>query len=474
MLQESTENTILSILELGEYVKTALNLSFGADGLWVKGVVASYSPHSSGHHYLDLQEFGELGSAAPVATISCVIWKTKAQLLLSQLQSTQLGKIRNGLSLVVRVKPNFWPKGGRLSFQIEEIDIALSQIANLQEKEKIRAKLRQLGIWEHNRRLETPLVPLSIGLVTARGSAAESDFIGELTRSRFAFKVTYRPASTAGEAAPAQISRSIRLLQDTDIDVICLVRGGGSMSDLSVFDTEEVVTAVAASAIPVWVGVGHSTDTTLVEEVSNRFLDVPQSVARALVARVQEFLDQINALGQRAHTAGHSRVEIARLQLSELSHQAVRRPLELIHTHSMRISQQVERIRTSALLATASAKSELSDTAHLASVAAGYAVSEQKRHVDAFSNLPRATSISIIKDHAHLLDLLEGSTRASDPEEMAKRGFSLLATESGTLIKRIDALIVGQRVKGIVGHGSFVAKVEEVSNRENGRGETGA
>ena len=94
--------------------------------------------------------------------------------------------------------------------------------------------------------------------------------------------------------------------------------------------------------------------------------------------------------------------------------------------------------------------------------------------MDAFSNLPRATSISIIKDHAHLLDLLEGSTRASDPEEMAKRGFSLLATESGSLIKRIDALIVGQRVKGIVGHGSFVAKVEEVSNRENGRGETGA
>ncbi len=474
MFHEHAENAVLSISELGEFVKNALNMSFGSEGLWVKGVVASYSPHSSGHHYLDLQEYAELGSAAPVATVSCVIWKTRASLLLSQLQATALGEIRNGLSLVVRVKPNFWPKGGRLSFQIEEIDIALSQIANLQEKERIRAKLRQLGIWDHNRKLEVPLLPLKIGLVTARSSAAESDFIEELSRSRFAFQIVYRPASTAGDAAPPQISRSIQLLQDSGIDVICLVRGGGSMSDLSVFDTEEVVASVAASSVPVWVGVGHSTDTTLVEEVANRFLDVPQTVARALVTRVQEFLDQLTLLGQRAHNLGRSKIEISRLQLTETAHQAARRPLELVHSHSLRISQNSERIRAASLLSTASARSALSSTAHRASVSASHAASEHKRQLELLATLPKALATTVIKGQLHLVELIEGSTRASDPEEMAKRGFSLLATEAGGLIKDIEAINVGQHIQGLIGRGSFVATVDRVYKDESGRGGAGA
>ncbi len=468
MFQEPIENTVLSISELGEFVKSALGASFGSEGLWVKGVVASYSAHSSGHHYLDLQEYSELGSAAPVATVSCVIWKARASLLVAQLNATPLAGIRNGLSLVARVKPNLWPKGGRLSFQIEEIDIALSQIANLQEKEKIRAKLRKLGIWDHNRKLEPPLVPLKVGLVTALGSAAESDFIGELARSGFAFKVTYRPASTAGEAAPAQISRSISLFQDSEVDLICLVRGGGSMSDLSVFDTEEVVTAVAASSLPVWVGVGHSTDTTLVEEVANRFLDVPQSVARALVARVQEFLDELSIIGRRVHSIGRTVLEVARLQLTESGHQAVRKPLELIHYHTTRISQQSERLRTAAVVSTSSAATQLSTVAHRILVTAQSVASEQARQVDLIAHLPKSSSQFILLEHAHLLEILESSTRASDPEEMAKRGFSLLATDSGTLIKSVEAISVGQRLKGMIGRSSFDATVDKVRNEETG------
>ncbi len=475
MFPELTENTVLSVAELGEYVKAALNQSFGMEGIWVKGVVASYSAHSSGHHYLDLQEFSELGSAAPVATISCVIWKTRASYLLNQIRTTPLGNIRNGLSLVVRVKPNFWPKGGRLSFQIEEIDLGLSQITNLQEKEKIRAKLRQLGIWDHNLKLETPLVPLRVGLVTAQGSAAESDFIGELSRSGFAFKVTYRPASTAGEAAPSQISKSVSQLQKSKLDLICLVRGGGSMSDLSVFDTEEVVTSVAASSVPVWVGIGHSTDTTLVEEVANRHLDVPQSVARAVVARVQEYLDEIDQLRQRAHNLGRSKLELARLQLAEISHQSVRRPLELTHSHSMHISQYTERIKAGAFLSTARAKSELSNKRHLASVAASNIVAEQMRQIDAIAVLPEERSSGVIREHTHVLNLLESLAKASDPEEMSKRGFSLLANESGNLIRSIDAINAGQRIKGTVGRGSFIATVNETTTtvEEKDRGGAG-
>lgn len=467
MFSESADNSVLTISELAEVVKVALNRSFGAEGAWVKGVVASYSANSSGHHYLDLQEYDAFGSAAPVATISCVIWKLKAPLLLSQLEKTSLGKIRNGLSLVVRVKPNFWAKGGRLSFQIEEIDYGLSQIANLQEKERIRQKLRQLGIWEFNRSLETPLVPLNIGLVTAKGSAAESDFIGELARSNFPFKVFYQPASTAGDAAPGQIVKAILLLQNSGVDIICLVRGGGSMSDLSVFDTEEVVTAVASSSIPVWVGVGHSTDTTLVEEVSNRFLDVPQSVARAVVSLVQEFADQIQVMSQKVHAVASARVELARLQLGDMANQLVYGPLDLVHGHLIRLDRMSSTVKTLAQLSVANETSELVGLTNVLRITANHTLVNGQARLSSVKDAFVSRALAKVGNQSHQIDMLESSARASDPEVMAVRGFSLLASEHGNLIRDISSIEVGDRIKGIVGHGSFIATVDETSKLDD-------
>lgn len=463
MFSETAHNSVLTISELAELVKAALNQSFGVEGTWVKGIVASYSANSSGHHYLDLQEFDAFGSAAPVATIGCVIWKLKAPLLLSQLESTSLGKIRNGLSLVVRVKPNFWAKGGRLSFQIEEIDYGLSQIANLQEKERIRQKLRQAGLWEFNRTLQVSLVPLKIGLVTARGSAAESDFIGELARSSFPFKVFYQPASTAGDAAPRQIVRAISLLQNSGVDLICLVRGGGSMSDLAVFDTEEVVTAVASSSIPVWVGIGHSTDTTLVEEVSNRFLDVPQSVARAVVSLVQEFADQIRTISQKVHSFASARVELSRLQLGEMANQLVYGPLELVHGHLIRLDRLSSTVKNLGQLLAANEISELVGLTNVLAITAHHMVTNGEVRLSSLVDTFVSRSLATLGNQSHHIDMLESSARASDPEEMALRGFSLLASEYGNLIRDITSIEVGHRIKGIVGRGSFIATVDETS-----------
>lgn len=486
MFLDAEDNLVLSIAELAERVKLALNREFGPEGLWTRGVIASYSANASGHHYLDLQEFSEIGSAAPTAAVSCVLWKAKASYLLKVLEASPLGPIRNGLSLVVRVKPNFWPKGGRLTFQIEEIDIALSQVANLEEKEKIRQKLRQSGLWDFNRRLEVPLVPLRIGLITAQRSAAESDFIGELSRSRLAFELIYQPASTSGDGAPAQIVKSINSLQSRGVDIICLVRGGGSMTDLSVFDTEEVVSAVAACTIPVWVGVGHSTDRTLVEEVANRFLDVPQSVARAVVAQVQEFLDALSVLAQKVQLQSRARVELSRLQLEDIAHQLVRRPLEVVSDHSNRLVQSLERMKGVARIVVANSKAELNTRQEVVKITANNLVStqvrelevlievllssanncirEQSKEIHVLMATQRIRSAEAIRSSRHFIEILEASSRASDPEEMAKRGFSLLASESGSLIRDVNEMSVGQKVKGAIGPGRFVATVDRIGS----------
>lgn len=462
MIAEINENGVLSISELAELVKVALSRSFGADGVWVQGVVASYSANASGHHYLDLQEFSELGSTSPVATVSCVIWKSRASSLLSMLCASEVGEIRNGLSLVLRVKPNYWPKGGRLSFQVEDIDIRLSQVANLQEKDRIRQKLKSAGLWDFNRGLTVGVLPLRIGLVTAQNSAAESDFIGEIKRSGFAFKVVYRPASTAGDAAPKQICNSLGLLQDEELDLICLVRGGGSMSDLSVFDSEAVVTAVASSAIPVWVGIGHSTDTTLVEEVANRYLDVPQSVARAVVIVVQDFLEELGLLAQKIGALGRVRIEAARSAAGALGHQLVMGPLNLLREHSGLLDRSEDRIRSECKALVSGSLNDISAFGRAVVLHSRHTVGGVGRDVDRYGEELVASARAALKDAAHCLALLEGSALSSDPEAMASRGFALLASESGALIREVGAMHEGQRIRGLVGRKSFGALVEKI------------
>lgn len=461
--------SILSISDLGELVKAALANSFGSEGIWVKGVVASYSANSSGHHYLDLQEFSELGSTSPIATIGCVMWKMRAPIIIGRLHISQLGPIRNGLSLVVRVKPNYWVKGGRLSFQIEDIDIELSQIANLQEKEKIRQKLKLAGIWDNNLNLLVPEVPLSVGLVTAQGSAAESDFLEELSRAKLGFRVQYVPASTAGDAAPTQIAQSISKLQSSRVDLICLVRGGGSMSDLSVFDSELVVGAVAASKIPVWVGVGHSTDTTLVEEVANRHFDVPQSVARAVVFKVQEFIGELGDLSRKILQIASSRTEVANSNLTEMSNLLLRDPSELLRRQSLLIATLTERVSHLGQLSITKSDAVLGGIIASVASTAGRDCDIQSRSIEKCLESLADLQSAAIQSSKHSLDLYSIMLTASDPEQMAAKGFALLATESGVLIKSIDSMNEGDLVKGRLGRGSFVARVNEVNPNVNGK-----
>lgn len=473
MFSDYVESKVLSISELGDLVKSALNNSFGSDGTWVRGVVASYSANASGHHYLDLQEFDEHSSTSPLATISCVIWKPKASYLLTQLVSTSLGQLRNGLNLVVRVKPNYWVKGGRLSFQIEEIDLGLSQIANLQEKEKIREKLRKLGIFDFNRGLEVPVLPLRIGLVTAQGSAAESDFIGELGRSGFPFVITYRPASTAGDAAPIQIAKSIELMQRDPVDLICLVRGGGSMSDLSVFDTEQVVAAVAGSKIPIWVGIGHSTDTTLVEEVANMHLDVPQSVARAVVGRVQAFADSIELLSKQIQTTAKAKTEFASMTLSGLTSKVVIGPREKIHLHGLTLNQLVERTLGASKMAAEKSRMDISSMASLIGLNSRHIVSDSKRELEISLDRLRSNSAHASTSQSNYIERIESSVMALDPEQMASRGYSLIASASGRLVKDIGDLVVGEKILGRVGRGSFTATVNQADQLVGRQDEVG-
>ena len=135
------------------------------------------------------------------------------------------------------------------------------------------------------------LAPLRVGVVTSESSAAWADFRHEIERSGIGFRLLLADVRVQGESAVRDVSTAIRSLGlRTDLDVIAVVRGGGSRAELATFDAEEIARAIAASPLPVITGIGHEIDTSVADEVAFLRFKTPTACATGLVERVSEFV----------------------------------------------------------------------------------------------------------------------------------------------------------------------------------------
>jgi exodeoxyribonuclease VII large subunit len=186
---------------------------------------------------------------------------------------------------------DFYPPHGAMRLIVESIDpvYTLGKIA--QEKQRLIAKLRSGGILEKNKILTLSEVPLRIGLITADDSAAYNDFIHELESSGFAFQVYLRPALMQGRGAESDICRAVDELEGkSDLDGIVITRGGGSLADLSCFDSERIARRIAACRYPVLSGIGHEINITITDLAAHTYQKTPTAIARFLVETVETFL----------------------------------------------------------------------------------------------------------------------------------------------------------------------------------------
>jgi exodeoxyribonuclease VII large subunit len=269
----------------------------------LRGRVADLKPAGIGaHRYFTLAD-AESGGAR----ISAVIWRSKVPAIDGALRAAKLGPLANDMEIVVRGRLSPYPPSGRLSLVVEEVDAeATRQLARLQ-LEAIRAALRAEGIFDANHRRPVPLVPLRLALVTSEQGTVRHDVRTALEEERYRFDVRLYPAPVTGVEAAQELARMIRIADRGGHDLILLVRGGGSESELGLFDQEAVVRAVASARTPVWCAIGHAADEVLVNEVANRAFPVPRAVGVAVRERVEQFLAELVANGARGAQASQRR-----------------------------------------------------------------------------------------------------------------------------------------------------------------------
>ncbi|MEO7795391.1 MAG: exodeoxyribonuclease VII large subunit [Thermoanaerobaculia bacterium] len=270
-----------SVSALGREIKELLAEAF--DSVWVAGEIQRYKASPAGHHYFDLVEKGEGDKI--VGVLSAVVWKGEYLRLRAALDRAG-ARLVDGQRVRCRVSVDFYPPGGRLQVQVREIDpnFTLGDLAR--RREETIAALAESGLLELNKALPLPPIVLDIGLVTSGGSAAYHDFLATLAESGYGFRILFVHSAVQGPEAEVSLPSALRFAAAAGCDLVALIRGGGSKSDLAVFDSRAVAEAVARSPLPVWTGLGHEIDESVADLAAHRSFKTPTKVAEELVARI--------------------------------------------------------------------------------------------------------------------------------------------------------------------------------------------
>ncbi len=334
LIDEDTEqggNTPeFSVSELSGAVKRMIEGEFGF--VRVRGEVGRVSRPRSGHVYMDLKD--------DRSVISGVMWKGVA--------ARQQTQPEEGMEIIATGRMTTFPGQSKYQIVIEDIRPAGAG-ALMAMLEKRKAMLSAEGLFDPARKKALPYLPEVIGVVTSPSGAVIRDILHRL-RDRFPRKVLVWPVAVQGAACAPEVARAIEGFNRLSVggalprpDLLIVARGGGSVEDLWGFNEEVVARAAAASDIPLISAVGHETDTTLIDFVSDMRAPTPTAAAELAVPVRMELLAFVGDSGARMTRAMGQRLEMRSQRLRDLS-RALPRPQELLETPRQRLDVLSDRL----------------------------------------------------------------------------------------------------------------------------------
>ncbi len=311
---------IFSLLDLYQHLRRVVALNF-FEPVWITAEIAQLSL-SRGHIFLDLVQKGD---EDVVAHGQAVIWARDYQRLRRRVGPALDEVLREGMEVKMRVRVDFHERYG-LKLLPEDVDTAYTfgQLEILR-RESIQT-LRDLGLFERNQALELPPVLQRIAVISSEGAAGFQDFRGQLATNIYGYNFDCQLFSSAvqGTNAAPELLAALNAVRKKagHFDCVVVLRGGGARLDLAAFDGFEVCRAAAELPLPLFTGIGHDSDQTVLDLVAHTSLKTPTAVADHLIQHNFLFENNLLRLAGQLHLNGKNRVNISTLEL-EKTDQAV-------------------------------------------------------------------------------------------------------------------------------------------------------
>jgi exodeoxyribonuclease VII large subunit len=449
------ENETYSVSALCEEVRDLLQQAYPE--VWVAGEVNRIREHRSGHFYFELVEKGDRDQIT--GKLEAVAWRNDYSRI-RQVLAVDNQAITEGQAIRCRGRVDFYPPFGRLQLVVREVDPVFTQGMLARRRRETLAALSEAGLLERNRALPLPELPMRIGLVTSHESAAYHDFLSSLSESGWGFQVLFVHAAVQGREAEREIVSAIDWLSRGGLDCLALIRGGGSRSDLAVFDSRAVAEAIALAPCPVLTGLGHEIDQAIADITAHTAFKTPTKVAEYLVERARladrRVADAGRALG-RASVAmlrrGREVLGRAERGLAQASWRLAREAAELGH-----LAREIPRAAERFL---AASRRDLQGMPRQLGAAAPLSLERCRHRPLRLAERIAGKSESRLRELEAKLSGWQRLCVQLAPERILERGFSVTRNAAGRVLTEPDQVRSGERVRTQLAGGQLISRVEE-------------
>ncbi len=403
---------VYSVGQVNTYIKNMFAQDFMLKRISVKGEVSNCKYHSSGHIYFTLKD--------GVGAISAVMFSGSRRGLTFAM--------KEGDKVVVTGSIEVYERDGKYQLYAREIELAGA--GNLYLKfEALKRELEEMGMFDASYKKPIPKYAKRVGIVTAPTGAAIQDIRNIASRRNPYVQLILYPALVQGEGAAASVVNGIRTLDALGVDVMIVGRGGGSIEDLWAFNEESVARAIFASELPVISAVGHETDFTIADFVSDLRAPTPSAAAELATTSLADKKEDARALAERLERNLQAILTVSKRRLEFLKERPVlKRPLELMQKKERMLAEQ-ERLL-------------------------------YKKTAGQLQRLSRG------------LLAAEGRLAAVSPFSVMNRGYAMLMDERGTPLTTAQAAAIGQAVRIRMKDGILQAEVTGKAVFADGEKET--
>ncbi len=434
---------VLTVTQLTMLIKGVLE---AFDEVVVEGEVSNLRVPPSGHMYFTLKD--------ETSQIRAVIFRSTSVFL------TYLPE--NGQKVVVKGRLTVYERRGEYQVIVDEL--LPSGLGELQRRfEELKRRLEKEGLFGAHLKKPLPKYPKKIGVITSPTGAAIRDILKVLGRRFPSVPVLIFPVHVQGERAVPEILRALEYMGGrSDIDVIILGRGGGSIEDLWAFNEEAVARAIFNCPIPVVSAVGHEIDYTISDYVADVRAPTPSAAAEMVVRDRSEVMREIREMVRRMAFSVQSKFLAGRERLEFLSRR-LRDPRTVVEGFLMRFSELFDRL---CLLGSRAVKDRLrSFESALRSLLRCGLPERVFGALDGVLRMERELGRCeerLLNDFSGRFELLYGKLLSLDPKSVMKRGFSIIRKKDGTIVRSSQDLSPGDEVMMEFYKGGAVGRVERL------------
>ncbi|MBL8756061.1 MAG: exodeoxyribonuclease VII large subunit [Planctomycetes bacterium] len=435
----------LAVSALNALVRDGLRQLF-PEAFWVVGEIVDFDKSAGRQHrFFQLVEKAR-GEARPLAAVEVALFASAAERLLPALERHEPPLVlRDGLEVRVLVRIDLWAATGRYQIVVQDVDPSFTLGKLALTREQILRELAQKGLAQRNRQLGFPLPARRIGVLTSPDADGWNDFLRHVQEAQVGLDVTLYPIRVQGRDLKPMLLAGLRWFaaRADEFDVVCIVRGGGSRTDLAWFDDRDVALAVAQHPLKIVVGIGHQRDQSVLDAIAHSE-KTPTAVAELLVRGVQEARAEVVDRARRLQAA------IADLMLRERNALAT-------------LARGVHRASTARL-----ADSRRGLTLAGTSIAAAArsclqrAGERLRQHATALTHRTER----LFDRHRAQLDQQATRSRLLDPTRVLARGFTIVRDAAGKVLPGIARLAKDQRIRVQWRDGHADAHVDHI--HENG------